>query len=173
MAANLTAAPMASFCASLRRRPEWAAAVPSLLQSSSPKWRGRPSPAHGENQGANKYTYKATTECRLTAVELTVPRPGTPSPDDVFSFALLSAADVGQPATDARLDRLLYAQGGRNVAVVFLAAAAGDKKGSVALQELQFRYAIPPSCLHPTQPTRRQQRQRRTLTPPPNPPAAS
>jgi len=85
-------------------------------------------------------TADAAAESRLAAVELTVPLPGASRPEDVFSFALFSAADVGKPDAHARLDRLLCAQGGSgNTAVVLLAAGAGGKKDNIALQELQFR----------------------------------
>ena len=81
------------------------------------------------------------SESKFITSELTFPLPGASQPEDIFSFVLLSAEDVSKPDIDTRLDRLLCGQGGKNLAVVFLTATLRGMNGSVALQELQFRYA--------------------------------
>ena len=89
-----------------------------------------------------------TAETRLVTIEATVPLPGSSNPEDVFSFALLSTDNVGQPDTDARLDRLACVQGIKDIAVVVLTVDTPTKKGNVALQELQFRFSARSLSFH-------------------------
>ncbi|KAK1687776.1 hypothetical protein BDP55DRAFT_727177 [Colletotrichum godetiae] len=81
------------FCSSLRQRPEWAPVI-SLLTSNTPPFQ----------------------ESRLNTHDIALPI----SQNRSYRVILLSPKDVGQQATEKRLERLYSLDGGRNIAVIFL-----------------------------------------------------
>ncbi|EJT70018.1 hypothetical protein GGTG_12193 [Gaeumannomyces tritici R3-111a-1] len=140
----------ALFSCSIRKRKEWAAAIPLLYQSRSIQWRGmaqqdavallpifptqlvrayQPTTA---NHGPGAYEVRAETT--LIAHDIAIPYPGTLGEgDDVFRFMLVSPDDAGDADTDARLDRLYNL--GAHVGVVFLS----QDEGCNGFTEFQIR----------------------------------
>ncbi|KAM5362785.1 hypothetical protein ACJZ2D_012369 [Fusarium nematophilum] len=86
------------FSSSLRKRQEWAAAIPLLLKTGSPPW-------------------KETTldECDITFSVTSAG--GLPS---VFRVALLSVEEFQSPTGRARVETLSLVNGGRHSAVILL-----------------------------------------------------
>ncbi|KAB5580425.1 hypothetical protein GE09DRAFT_436503 [Coniochaeta sp. 2T2.1] len=111
------------FCASLRKRPEWAAAVPILRKETRP-WR----------------------ETKLDTHDIAMPMPKDDikvgvagSKDSSIRFILLSAVDIDKPVTLQRLERLFYLDGGCRCAIVFLLSTNdGADDGPSAFGKLQI-----------------------------------
>lgn len=152
------------FSRSIRKRKEWAAAVPLLYQSQSMRWRGaiqqnalpcacatqlsEPGFAAVPEQCAlltpELGTRELLAEATLDARDIAIPYPGTPGQgDDVFYFMLLSPADAGDADTNGKLDRLYSL--GVHVGVVFL----NQGEGSNGLTEFQLRSFLCCPCSVP------------------------
>ncbi len=135
----------ARFGASLGKRPEWAPAVPALLAADNPKWRGT---AHGparRRRGGRRAHSLRTAEASSSdagAHDLAVPLPGTPGPDDVLRFVLVSPVDADKSETQQRLGRFHQLNRGVHVAVVFLLLERDGESGMASFQRLQF------ACVH-------------------------
>ncbi|KAK1639165.1 hypothetical protein BDP81DRAFT_405022 [Colletotrichum phormii] len=103
------------FCSSLRQRPEWSPIYHTflciLLPSAFTFTDGR------EN---NK-------ESRLDTHDIALPI----SQNRTYRFILLSPKDVGQRATEKRLERLYSLDGGRNIAVIFLIGEVADQSDAM------------------------------------------
>ncbi|KAH8905503.1 hypothetical protein BR93DRAFT_802212 [Coniochaeta sp. PMI_546] len=107
------------FCTTLRKRPEWAAAVPILLRKQTRNWKEKKLETHD--------------------VALPMPAIGTIDSGGVFlRLMLLSALDLKQPDTQQRIERLFYLEGGRRCAIVFLLSPDGNENGLLALGRLQI-----------------------------------
>ncbi|OIW34786.1 hypothetical protein CONLIGDRAFT_675742 [Coniochaeta ligniaria NRRL 30616] len=107
------------FCATLRKRPEWAAAVPILLRKETRDWKEKKLETHD--------------------VAMPMPAIGTIRGGGVFlRFILLSAPDLKQPETLQRIERLFYLEGGRRCAIVFLLSTDGNQDGLSAMGQLQM-----------------------------------
>lgn len=122
------------FCTNLRKRPEFAPILPSLLSSKAPQWRGS-SPLLSQTRKTNPHPEK-TLETHDIALSL--PR-GDTQPD-YFRLLLLSASD-SEPLE--RIERIFHLTGGRQVGVVFLLKeqfSKGKRNGMVAYLNLQARF---------------------------------
>jgi hypothetical protein len=136
------------FCASLRKRPEWAAAIPFLLRKETRDWKGTSCiSACQETHGALNSSYRP--EKRLSTHDLAMPLPGPATIDRggvCLRFVLLSALDVKQPETMQRIERLYNFEGGRRCAIVFLLPTNDNECGVPALGWLQVEYANNRRC---------------------------
>ncbi|OAA64461.1 hypothetical protein SPI_03108 [Niveomyces insectorum RCEF 264] len=103
------------FCASLQDRPAWAPLVPRLLASTAaPRWERARLSAHDLAVHIDL--------AQPTTVRRTENDAGGVSGSGVFRFLLLAPADVGQPETTKRVQRLQLRKRGLGAAIVFLLA---------------------------------------------------
>ncbi|KAJ9157958.1 hypothetical protein NKR23_g511 [Pleurostoma richardsiae] len=113
------------FCASLRKRRDWAPAIPVFLKGEERKWQER----------------------LLTTHDVAVPlsNRSQQSPQELFRFVVLSASDLASPSeTEQRIDRLYNLTGGSNVGLVFLLGEGGDMSGFMQLQlSILTKFHIP------------------------------
>ncbi|POS78235.1 hypothetical protein DHEL01_v203372 [Diaporthe helianthi] len=87
------------FCTSLRRRKEWAPAIPYLLQNRDPKFR----------------------ENKLDSHDVNLPLPSPDAPGTRYlRFLLLSPADQDPLARRRRIERLENQSGGGDAAIIWL-----------------------------------------------------
>ncbi|KAK3329347.1 hypothetical protein B0H66DRAFT_20032 [Apodospora peruviana] len=105
------------FCSSLRQRPSWAAAA-TLLQSKGGRWR--------------------ETNLGQHDLELSVPQQHT-GDCHRFRMVLVSPADIENPDTFDRIERLSDSNGGQNGAAVFLLDGDEIKDGMGSFMRLQMR----------------------------------
>ena len=56
-----------------------------------------------------------------------------------YRFILISPADLALPATEERLQRLLFLDGGKNAAIIFLLCDDGPGDSMQAFMELQIK----------------------------------
>lgn len=111
-----------TFSTTLRSRPEWAPAIPILLQRQHRDWKESKPEVHD--------------------IALPVPGLGTISSGGLLRFLLLSAVDIlpaYQAKTLQRIERLSYQDGGRRCAIIFLLSnnPAGED-GMTAFANLQI-----------------------------------
>ncbi|KAJ9164913.1 hypothetical protein NKR19_g922 [Coniochaeta hoffmannii] len=107
------------FCASLRKRREWAAAVPLLLKKEHRPWQ----------------------EKKMETHDIAMPMSGNGTIDGGGVFlclVLLSALDLKQPQTMERIERLFYLEVGRRCAIVFLLSTNDNDGGMSAFGRLQI-----------------------------------
>ncbi|KAK8125491.1 uncharacterized protein PG998_001250 [Apiospora kogelbergensis] len=107
-----------SFCASIRKRPDWAPVVRALLQSSTPRWK----------------------EKLLQSHDVAMPFPpmnGGPKPP-VLRAILLCPHDVGTVSTRQRIERLYHLDGGQHMAIVLFMKESRSGCASASLMELQL-----------------------------------
>jgi hypothetical protein len=114
-----------TFSTTLRSRPEWASAIPILLQRHHRDWKESKPEVHD--------------------IALPIPGLGTISSGSLLRFLLLSAVDImpaNQAKTFQRTERLSYQDGGRRCAIIFLLSAnpAGED-GMTAFANLQILLA--------------------------------
>ncbi len=57
----------------------------------------------------------------------------------VYRFILISPTDLKLPATEERLQRLLFLDGGKNAAIIFLLCDDGQGDPMQAFMELQIK----------------------------------
>ncbi|KAG8165285.1 hypothetical protein KVR01_005560 [Diaporthe batatas] len=94
------------FCTSLRRRKEWAPAIPRLLQTRDPKFR----------------------ESKLDTHDVNLPLPSPDAPGTRYlRFLLLSPADQDPRARHLRIERLENQSGGGDAAIIWLVGEGSDE----------------------------------------------
>ena len=124
------------FCASLRKREEWAPVPSTLLSQQRPKWKGTMVNAVVRSHGSH------SPEQELETHDLAIPLPQRQKePKDVFRLLLLSSVDIQPPEKSlARIERL-YQAGGKNVGIIFLLHEKESKHGGTgAFMRLQAMY---------------------------------
>ncbi|KAI1263026.1 hypothetical protein F5Y18DRAFT_429496 [Xylariaceae sp. FL1019] len=105
------------FCSSIRQREEWATLPPLLLSSQSTLglWR------------------EARLETHDVAIPLSTPGAATRR---TLRAIFMSPTDVGSSSNTARIDRLYFLNGGRDIAIIFLLkqqGQQGQQEGSMAI----------------------------------------
>ncbi|KAF3769088.1 hypothetical protein M406DRAFT_72038 [Cryphonectria parasitica EP155] len=100
------------FCTSLRRRRQWASAVPYLLQHDKMKFR----------------------ESKLDTHDVNLPLPSTHPGQRYLRFVLLSAADGDISYRHQRVERLYHLSGNNDAAVIWLLGSAGCTSSFIQFQ---------------------------------------
>ncbi|KAJ4397214.1 hypothetical protein N0V93_001438 [Gnomoniopsis smithogilvyi] len=110
------------FCTSLRRRKQWAAAAPLLLQHGKPRFR----------------------ENKLDTHDVNMPLPSSRPGQRYLRFVLLSPDDEDSAYKQQRIERLYNLSGGRDAAVLWLLGEGGDASAFLQFQiEFMDKHDIP------------------------------
>lgn len=126
------------FCTSLRRRKQWAPAVPHLTQHDKLKFRGTLSCAlHGilsRNSTDRHCSHQVRPESKLDTHDVNLPLPSSEPGQRYLRFILLSSDDGDSDFKHERIERLYHQSGGSDAAVVWLVGEAGEASSFAQFQ---------------------------------------